>query len=212
MDSKKSELEANMSIKITMVVLVILLSGMVAVGMTFSFAIITTKSANAQSGASPSTHAPATNTSRTTTTQSTKALVSCSNLPFLWKHIHDPKISGGSKDRLPIQQYCTSVTGTILSQTVENDGDAHIRLILDPQYSQLSRPANYKNELVVEVICWDPTKITYSAAQQACQGIKPHFIDIPQPGTHVFVSGSYVYDSQHGNWGEIHPVDSLYKK
>jgi hypothetical protein len=60
MDSKKSELEANMSIKITMVVLVILLSGMVVVGMTFSFAIITTKSANAQSGASPSTHAPAT--------------------------------------------------------------------------------------------------------------------------------------------------------
>jgi hypothetical protein len=102
-----------------------------------------------------------------------------------------------------------SVTGTIESIRVEKDGDYHIRLKVDAQFSNLINSANVKGQygdLVLEPICQKP--ITQQDAIAACANFHQN-ISIPSVGTHVNVTGSYVLDKEHGGWAEIHPVTSI---
>jgi hypothetical protein len=101
------------------------------------------------------------------------------------------------------------VTGVIESKRVEKDGDYHIRVKLDPPFSNLINSANIKNQfgdLVVEPICVN--KVTQADAISACQNFRQN-ISIPPIGSHVNITGSYVLDREHGNWAEIHPVTSI---
>jgi hypothetical protein len=120
----------------------------------------------------------------------------------LWKHVYNPT-------RLQVVTDCKSVLGTIESKRVEKDGDYHIRVKLDPAFSNLINSANIKNQfgdLVVEPICVNP--VTQADAISACQNFHQN-INIPQIGSHVNITGSYVLDKEHGNWAEIHPVTSI---
>lgn len=120
----------------------------------------------------------------------------------LWEHVYHP-------NRLQIVQQCITVSGIIEKSISEKDGDYHIRVKLDSQYSNLINSVNndkQHGDLVVEPICQH--KVTQADAISACQDFNGH-IDIPPVGTHVKITGSYVLDLQHGGWAEIHPVTSI---
>jgi hypothetical protein len=120
----------------------------------------------------------------------------------LWDHVYNPS-------RLQVVDYCRSVSGVIESIRTERDGDFHIRVKLDPEFSDMINSANIKNQfgdLVVEPICVNP--VTQPSAISACQDFHQN-IEVPPISTHVELTGSYVLDKEHGNWAEIHPVTSI---
>jgi hypothetical protein len=120
----------------------------------------------------------------------------------LWNHVYNPS-------RLQIVDSCITITGTIDSIRAEKDGDLHIRLSVDSQYSHLINQANERNQfgdLVLEPIC--VREVTQASAIAACQNFG-QAIEIPLVGTHVKVTGSYVLDHEHNGWAEIHPITSI---
>ena len=123
----------------------------------------------------------------------------------LWNHVYHPQ-------RLQIIDGCKTVSGIIESKKSEPDGDFHIRLKVDPQFLNLINSANVngqRGDMVIEPICQH--SITESiAAALACTNFHQN-INIPEVGSHVNVTGSYVLDKEHNNWAEIHPVTSIIK-
>lgn len=118
----------------------------------------------------------------------------------LWKFVYHPA-------RLTVWQKCKTVTGVILHKKAEADGDYHIQLKLDPGQPRLLNQKNMDKQngcLVLEVIC--TKKVTQADAIKPCKTC-PNNITVPQNGTHVKVTGTFVLDTQanHG-WNEIHPV------
>jgi hypothetical protein len=150
---------------------------------------------NDNSIASPSSASPPSSSAPTSSEQCDQSL---------WNHVYHPS-------RLQVVTPCKSVLGVIESKRVEKDGDYHIRVKLDPLFSNLINSANIKNQfgyLVVEPICVN--KVTQADAISACQNFHQN-ISIPPIGSHVNITGSYVLDKEHGNWAEIHPVTSIKK-
>jgi len=129
----------------------------------------------------------------------------------LWAHVYHPH-------RLIVKQQCLAVTGTIVDATNgrepdgvrhEADGDTHGWLKVDPQFQDLLNPGNISNEggnLVFEIVCKFP--VTQTDAQPACSNFRPT-IAIPRVGSHVRIVGTYVRDTNHAQWMEIHPVTSI---
>jgi hypothetical protein len=120
----------------------------------------------------------------------------------LWDHVYNPT-------RLQVVDYCKTVSGTIESIRTERDGDFHVRVKLDPEFSDMINSANIQGQfgdLVVEPICVNP--VTQPSAISACQDFHQN-IEVPPVGSHVEITGSYVLDNEHGNWAEIHPVTSI---
>lgn len=118
--------------------------------------------------------------------------------PSLWDHVYNPA-------RLQVIEQCKTVSGVVDVVNTEADGDIHIRLTQDPQFKDLLNDKNISEQhgdLVLEPVC--QRRVTQKDAIAACQGFTK-FLTIPRPGTHVFVTGSYVLDTAHG-WREIHPV------
>jgi len=50
--------------------------------------------------------------------------------------------------------------------------------------------------------------VTQKDAQSACQGYTDHIVLAPV-GSRVRIVGSYVQDTFHAKWNEIHPVTSI---
>jgi Bacterial SH3 domain len=135
--------------------------------------------------------------------------------PTLWSHVYKPT-------RLVVKQQCVTVTGIIVDATKdqathepdgvrhEDDADTHGWLKVDPQFEDLLNPGNMSNEggnLVFEIVCmYHPPK--QLDAQSACAGYASP-IKIPSVGSHVKIVGSYVRDTNHAQWMEIHPVSSI---
>jgi len=120
----------------------------------------------------------------------------------LLQHIYNPQ-------RLQVVEKCIAVTGTIHHVKKEPDGDEHIQLTLDPDFSGLLNERNSAQAtcLVVEPICQN--SVTQSDAMAACRDFHSD-VDIPKKGAHVRVLGSYVWDTESGHgWMEIHPVTSI---
>jgi len=128
------------------------------------------------------------------------ATASCD--PTLWQHVYH-------QTRLHTLQTCITVTGIIDHIKREADGDHHVRVHLDPQYSNLINSANTQlqaGDLVIEPIC-DHKPIQSSAASKSCAGFQSQ-LEIPPEKTHVQITGRYVLDTKHG-WTEIHPVSDI---
>jgi Excalibur calcium-binding domain len=120
----------------------------------------------------------------------------------LWKHVYHPA-------RLQVVDRCITVTGKVSAVKYEPDGDAHIRLTVDPAYHSLLKPANttgQHGDMVLEPICLKT--VTQADAKAACAGFHSS-VKIPPVGARVQVTGSYVLDLQHDGWAEIHPVTSF---
>ena len=129
----------------------------------------------------------------------------------LWQHVYHPT-------RLIVKQPCIAVTGMIVDATNgrepdgvrhEADGDTHGWLKVDPQFQDLLNAGNMNNEdgnLVFEIVCKFP--VTQADAQPACANFQDP-IAIPPVGSHVRIVGSYVRDTNHAQWMEIHPVSSI---
>jgi hypothetical protein len=60
--------------------------------------------------------------------------------------------------------------------------------------------------LVFEIVCRFPVK--QKDAQAACQGYTDD-VQLPKVGSRVRIVGSYVQDTFHAKWSEIHPVTSI---
>lgn len=113
-----------------------------------------------------------------------------------------------SPDRLEVHNSCQTVTGTVVRNVQEPDGDTHIRLHLDSSYTGLLNDYNYryqKGTLILEIVC--AYSVTQEDAVSACQGYSNQVL-IPSVGQHLSVVGQYVTDLDHG-WNEIHPVYSV---
>ncbi len=50
--------------------------------------------------------------------------------------------------------------------------------------------------------------MTQADAKTACQGYKDT-VTLPPVGSHVRIVGTYVQDTFHAKWMEIHPVTSI---
>ena len=129
----------------------------------------------------------------------------------LWNHVYHPQ-------RLIVQKQCAAVTGVIVDATNgkqsdgvrhEADGDTHGWLKVDPQFQDLLNAGNLSAEggnLVFEIVCRFP--VTQADAKAACQGYTDT-VKLPAVGSHVRIVGTYVQDTFHAQWMEIHPVTSI---
>ena len=132
----------------------------------------------------------------------------------LWDHVYNPS-------RLVVQERCVTVTGTIVDATAnqrthrkdgvrhEPDGDTHGWLKLDPGQARFLNAGNKSHEggnLVFEIICKFP--VTQADAKAACEGFEDS-VDVPPVGSHVAITGTWVLDTNHAKWFEIHPVTSI---
>jgi hypothetical protein len=129
----------------------------------------------------------------------------------LWNHVYHPT-------RLMVKSACVTVTGTLVDATAgaqrdgvrhEADGDTHGWLKVDPQFQSMLNAGNTSAEsgnLVFEIICRYP--VTQKDAQSACRGYSDH-VQLPPVGSHVSVTGTFVQDTFHAQWNEIHPVTSV---
>ena len=106
----------------------------------------------------------------------------CSDPDSISSHVYNPS-------RLTIVQSCTKASGIVENVLEEADGDYHLRLALDDQYSNLTNSANdnYQyGDLAVEIICALP--ITQQDAVSACQGYTNN-ITIPNVNDRITVAG-----------------------
>ena len=129
----------------------------------------------------------------------------------LQSHVYHPA-------RLIVKQQCIAVTGTFVDATAgkkpdgvrhEKDGDTHGWLKLDSEFQNLVNAGNISAEggnLVFEIVCKYP--VTQTDAKAACQGFTDH-VTLPPVGSHVRIVGTYVQDTFHAQWMEIHPVTSI---
>jgi uncharacterized protein YgiM (DUF1202 family) len=130
----------------------------------------------------------------------------------LWDHVYNPQ-------RLIVQQKCTSVTGTIVDATngkrrdgvrKEADGDTHGWLKVDPQFKNLLNAGNMSDEggnLVFEIVC--KFKVSQADAIASCPASYHTPVTLPAVGSHVRIVGSYIQETNHAKWMEIHPVSSI---
>lgn len=131
--------------------------------------------------------------------------------PSLAAHVYHP-------NRLIVHQQCIEVTGTIVDASGgtqadgvrhEPDGDTHGWLKVDPQFANLLNAGNLSAEggnLVFEIVC--KFQVTQADAKAACANYTDH-TTIPPIGSHVRIVGTYVQDTFHAQWMEIHPVSSI---
>ena len=125
----------------------------------------------------------------------------CNDPNSMSSHVYNPY-------RLQLVKPCITASGVVEHEFEEADGDYHLLLALDSQYSNLTNSANQSEygDLVVEIICALP--ISQQDAVLACQDYT-NSITIPSVNEHITVTGPYVLDNDHSDWAEIHPVYSL---
>ena len=142
-------------------------------------------------------------------TPGTSSLHGCGD--GLWKHVYNPQ-------RLLVKQECVTVVGVIIDASNgkepdgarhEADGDTHSWIKLDAPYRDMLDAGNTSNEggnLVFEIVCHFAVK--QADAKPACSGFADHTV-IPAVGSHVEITGTYVQDTNHAKWNEIHPVSKI---
>jgi SH3 domain-containing protein len=120
--------------------------------------------------------------------------------------------------RLIVHQQCIAVSGTIVDATAgkepdgvrhEPDGDTHGWLKVDPEFQNLLNAGNMSAEngnLVFEIVC--KYHVSQPDAKTACANYTDH-VSLPPVGSRVTIVGTYVQDTFHAQWMELHPVTSI---
>ncbi len=174
----------------------------VAIILLLCFALLgcTETAQNSSSGLQTSSATiSAVSTSSSPTKDTSPSTAACDET--LWDHVYNPK-------RLHRIEDCKTVTGTITAIRKEKDGDYHILIALDSQFSGMLNQKNIsdqKGDLVLEPVCQN--KVTQQDAESACENFT-YPVHIPVVGEKVSVTGDYVLDAEHG-WNELHPVYSI---
>lgn len=132
----------------------------------------------------------------------------------LWKHVYHP-------DRLLVKGQCVTVTGVIVDATAnqktkradgvrhEPDGDTHGWLKVDAKFKKYLNAGNKSHEqgnLVFELVCH--YTVEQADAVDSCKKFHDK-TTVPPVGTHVAITGTFVQDTNHGTWNEIHPVSRI---
>jgi hypothetical protein len=110
-------------------------------------------------------------------------------------------------ERLQFLRPCLRVTGVVRAVFVEDDGDVHLRVALDPPYDALLVEGNHKatdGDLVVEPVCF--ALALHADALRLCASDPDPVSSVPQVGDHVWMEGRYVLDIGHTAWAELHPL------
>jgi hypothetical protein len=99
------------------------------------------------------------------------------------------------------------VTGTIVSRSVESDGDVHINVRLDAHYQGLLVEGNQFEDgyLIVEPVC-QYAPLLGEAIRVCAADPDPLTGPLPAVGDHVWMEGRYILDLQHHAWAELHPL------
>lgn len=127
----------------------------------------------------------------------------------------DPLANVYHPTRLKVVRSCVTVSGAVESVRSESDGDVHFDLALDVAYSHLLTSANDADQhgwLVVEIVPADEPGCTPGRPPKPAYGTYDFGIctgadESPPPvGSHVYVTGPYVLDEDHGGWAEVHPA------
>jgi hypothetical protein len=111
-----------------------------------------------------------------------------------------------SPERLQVLKPCIRITGTVDYLNVEDDGDVHFRIGLDPPYRGLLADGNKDEggDLVVEPVCY--ALPLQANAMRLCASNPDRIQGIPQVADHVWMEGRYVLDLGHSAWSELHPM------
>jgi hypothetical protein len=131
----------------------------------------------------------------------------------LWAHVYHGRFPS-AEGRLHILDPCVTVSGVIMNARREKDGDWHVQLDLDPEFSSLLNQANLEKQqgyLVLEPICSNPVTQHDTLDESVCEDFSQSIFDTDLLGKRVAVTGAYVVDMEHG-WTEIHPVTSIVPK
>ena len=130
--------------------------------------------------------------------------------PNLWSKVYHP-------ERLLVRRMCAIVTGTIVDATNgknrdgcrhEADGDGHCWIKLDAGREKFLSEGNLIHQggnLVFEPMC--RYRVTQKDAMAVCKNWKQKLM-LPPVGTHVRITGSWVFDMAHKH-SEIHPVTRI---
>jgi hypothetical protein len=106
---------------------------------------------------------------------------------------------------------CKTVTGVLHFVTKEPDGDAHLRLDVDPEFKSMLNAASSKEHdmLVIEFMCVKSPSQKDAKKEGVCKNHwKQTLYNSNMNNKRVQVTGAYVTDQEHG-WTEIHPVTSI---
>jgi hypothetical protein len=129
----------------------------------------------------------------------------------------DPLANVYRPGRLQVIEPCKTVTGTVMTFTRdsgEGDGDLKFTLKPDPEFANVVNEINQRDQygyLVVEIVPADqpgcspgrpPRPREEDRDYGICTGAN---VTLPEPATHVAVTGPLVLDRPHG-WMEIHPA------
>ena len=108
--------------------------------------------------------------------------------------------------RLQLVAPCLRVIGTVVSSSVETDGDVHLNVRLDDAYRGLLVAGNDFEDgtLIVEPVCQIPPLA--ADAIRVCAADRAPLAPPPAVGQHVWLEGRYVLDLQHHGWAELHPL------
>jgi hypothetical protein len=128
----------------------------------------------------------------------------------LWQHVYHGRFPT-PEYRLHIINPCLTVSGIIVNARREKDGDWHVQLQLDSEYSSLLNQANSEKQhgyLVLEPICSNLVSQRASLEEGVCDGFAQNIFATTFIGQRVAVTGAYVINMEHG-WAEIHPLTSI---
>jgi hypothetical protein len=128
----------------------------------------------------------------------------------LWEHVYHGRFAS-AQDRLPVINPCVTVSGMVVSARRETDGDWHIQLELDPEFSSLLNEVNLERQqgyLVLEPMCSNRVSQIDTIEEGVCDTFHQTIFTPDLIGHRVAATGAHVIDREHG-WTELHPVTSI---
>ena len=128
----------------------------------------------------------------------------------LWEHVYHGRFVT-AQDRLEVLNPCLTISGTIVNARREADGDWHVQIALDEEFSSLLNQVNLERQqgyLILEPMCSNRISQADTLEEGVCDNFSQTIFSPDLIGQRVAATGAYVRDREHG-WTELHPVTSI---